>query len=309
MKKLIYILIAVILIATSCTEERTVIKLGYAPIADVAQIYVGIEKGYFEEQGISIQFENLGSGAKILEALGSGSINVGLSSYVPIVYAKSAGIDIKIITGGAVEDTLHKEHAIIVNKKSGINIPSDLKGKKIAINGRRNIDEMILEEYLNKYSISVEDVIIVEIPFPRMETVLQSGEVDAICSIEPFVTRALKSSDFKLLSYQFIELYPEIPIACYVSTDKWISNNKDILNKFKAAFDKSTDYCVNHPVEIRTIISKYTNISENEIKEVSLPTFHKNTDSVNLQELVKKMVDKGLIKKKISTEDLIYEYE
>ena len=309
MKKLTFILIAIILIVTSCTEKRTVIKLGYAPIADAAQIYVGIERGYFEEQGISIQFENLGSGAKILEALGSGSINVGLSSYVPIIYAKSSGIDIKIISGGAVEDSLHKEHAIIVNKESGINIPSDLKGKKIAINGRRNIDDMILEEYLNKYGISVEDVKIIEIPFPRMETVLQSGEVDAICSIEPFVTRALKNSGVKLLGYQFVEIYSEIPIACYVSTEKWISNNMDILNKFKVAFDKSTDYCVNHPDEIKTIISKYTNISENEIKEVSLPTFHKNTDLFHLQALIDKMHNKRLIEKNINTEDLIYEYK
>jgi NitT/TauT family transport system substrate-binding protein len=269
---------------------------------------VGIEKGFFQEQGISIQFENLGSGAKILEALGSGSIDMGLSSYVPIIYAKNSGIDIKIISGGAVEDSIHKEHAIIVNKESGIDKPSDLKGKKIAINGRRNIDDMILEEYLNKNGLTYDDVKVVEIPFPRMETVLQSGEVDAICSIEPFVTRALKNSTMKLLSYQFVELYPEIPIACYVSTDKWIANNKEQLNKFKIAFDKATEYCINNPDKTRLIISKYTNIGEQEIMEVSLPTFQKNTDVFELQELINKMVRKGLIENKISTEELIHEY-
>jgi len=308
MKKIIFIFAAIILLISSCKQEKSTIKIGYAPIADVAQIYAGIEKGYFQEQGINIQFENLGSGAKILEALGSGGIDIGLSSYVPIIYAKNSGIDVKIISGGAVEDSLHKEHAIIVNKESGIVKPSDLKGKKIAINGRRNIDDMILEEYLNKYGLTYGDVKVVEIPFPRMETVLQSGEVDAICSIEPFVTRALKNSNMKLLSYQFVELYPEIPIACYVSIGNWITNNNDKLFKFKTAFDKATEFCLNNPEETRIIISKYTNISEQEIKEISLPTFHKNTDVSKLQKLINNMVNKGLIENKIFIKELIHEY-
>jgi NitT/TauT family transport system substrate-binding protein len=308
MKKILFISIIITCCLTGCKKDASLLRIGYAPIADASQIYIGIDKGYFKEYGLTIQLEDLRNGAKILEALGGKSVDIGLSSYVPFIYSQNA-FDFKIISGGAVEDTIHWEHAMIVDKLSGINIPFDLKGKTIAVNGRRTIDHMVLVEYLNKYGIAENDVNITEIDFPKMETVLLAKQVDAICAIEPFVTRSLNDTLLKPLAYHYAELYPEIPIACYVASEKWINKNSKTLEKFIAAFDKATDFYINNPEESRHIISKYTKMKPEEIEKVSLPTFHKKANAENLQTLIDKMYEKGYINKKYKAINLIYTNE
>jgi NitT/TauT family transport system substrate-binding protein len=309
MRKFTLFILVVSVFFTSCNKDASVLKVGYAPVADASQLFIGIEKGFFEEEGLTIKLENLESGSKVIEALGANSIDIGQSSYVPIIYAKQADLDFKIIAAGAAEDSLHIENAIIVKKEAGIKTVHDLKGKKVAINGRRTINHMVLEEYLRKYGISPNEVSVIEIPFPRMEMVLQADQVDAICTMEPFVTRTLKSDNVGILSHQFAELFPEIPIACFVATDGWIEKNEKTLNKFKRAFDKATDFLMSNPEESRIIISKYTNISFEEMQEVSLPTFQKTVDTEFVKYLISLMRERQYIDKDIDVKDLVHKYE
>lgn len=287
-------------------EEHVTLKLGYAPIADAAQIYVGIEEGFFEKQGLKIDLLQLASGAKILEAVGSGSVQIGLSSYVPLVFARAAGVDLVAITGGPVEDGSHREHAILVRPDSKIKSPKDLADKTIALNGLKNIDDLMLQELLEKYNIDRSRVRVVEIPFPRMETVLQAGEVDAVAAIEPFLTRAINHGSAKALTYNYVELHNSVPIACYVAKESWLRDNKEVLRKFSAAFDEATDFCLAHPEALRKIIAKYSKLSEEELKEVGLPTFSKETNPADLQELIEKMKKRRMIDKELSAKDMVY---
>jgi NitT/TauT family transport system substrate-binding protein len=286
--------------------EKVSLRLGYAPIADAAQIYVAIENGYFSEQGIEIRLEQLGSGARILEAVGVGSVELGLSSYVPLVLASASGVQLQAITGGPIENKDHPEHAILVKKDSPIHSIDDLVGKTVALNGRRNIDHMIFQELLDKHSLPEDKVRIVEIPFPRMETVLDAGEVDAACAIEPFVTRAVEHGNMRILMYNFLALYDRIPIACYVATTEWIKKNGDVVRRFRTAFRKATEFCLAHPDENSIIIGKYTKLPEEELSKAGLPTFAAETSPTELQDLIERMLKRGLITRKMDARSLVY---
>jgi NitT/TauT family transport system substrate-binding protein len=309
MKRFFLISFVVITFFSTCNRDVSVIRVGYAPVADASQLYIGIDKGFFEEQGITLQLENLENGPKILAALGANSLGIGLSSYVPVIYAKNSNLPFKIITGGAVEDSMHTANAVVVSKSANINTPYDLKGKKIAINGRRTVNHIILLEYLKKYGISENDVTLIEMPFPRMAMVLQTNQVDAASVIEPFVTRALEDESTELLSYHYAELYPKLAISCYISTEDWISKNKETLRKFIKAFNKATDFYYSNPEESKAIISKYTNIDMEEMQKVKLPAFDKEPNVENLQYLIDIMYQAGLIDRKITPDELILKYE
>lgn len=302
--------ISFLIMFNNCKKEEpkyVEIKIGYAPIADAAQIYVGIELGYFQQQGIDINLVQLASGPKILEALGAGSIDIGLSSYVPFVFARTAGIDVVAITGGAVEDTEHKEHAYLVRKDSEIETVNDMEGKTLALNGLKNIDDLIFQELMEKYEVDRSKIRIVEIPFPRMESVLLSKRVDIIAAIEPFVTRAIMHGSSKLLIYNYIDLYEKVPVACYVSREGWIESNKKLMENFILAFDQATDYCISNPDNVKTMIGKYANLTEEELEHIGLPTFSKKTDPEQLQDLINRMLKRGLIDKELNSRDMIYE--
>lgn len=298
----------VVICMTGCDNNKKPenLKVGYIPIADCAQLYVGIEKGYFTEEKINIELINLPGGAKILEALAGGSVDIGFSNVVSLILSKDAGLDFVSITGGPIEDETHKEHALIVRKESDIKTPSDLTGKTIALNTRKNIDDLMMLEYLEKNGVNTSSVKFVEIPFPRMENVLALKDVDAISVIEPFVTFALQKENTKAIGYYYTELYPKIEISSYCVSQKWISNNQDIAKRFCRAIQKATTYCREHESEIREIVSKYTSLKAEQIKDVVLPTFGDNLDEKELQSFADRIYKRGWIKNSVKAKELIY---
>jgi polyhydroxyalkanoate synthesis regulator phasin len=57
---------------------------------------------------------------------------------------------------------------------------------------------------------------------------------------------------------------------------------------------------------MKPIIAKYTKLPEDEIQKVGLPTFSTETNIAELQELIDRMVKRGLISKKLDARELVY---
>lgn len=282
------------------------LKVGYIPIADASQLFIAQEKGYFKEEGLEIEMIQLQGGPKILEALGSESIDVGFSNVVSLILSKNAGLNFVAISGGPIEDESHKEHAIIVLKESSINTPQELSKKKLAINARKNIDELMVLEFLQKYGVNPNDISIVEIPFPNMQNVLLAKEVDAIAAIEPYVTFALQDERTKVLSYNYVDLYPKVEISTYVVSRKWLNENKETTAKFYRAIQKATNFANSNETDVKTIVSKYTSLTTDQIKNVTLPRFGDKLNVSDLQSVADRLFARGWTDSKIDAEELIY---
>ena len=300
------IVILGITLSICCARKPEKLKIGYIPIADCAQLYVGLEKEFFEQEGLEIELISMAGGAKILEALAAGSVDIGFSNVVSLIQAKASGLKFIALTGGPIEDINHKEHAILIRKDSPIKSPKDLEGKTIALNTRKNIDDLFVREYLEKNNVNPDKVNFVEIPFPNMESVLFSGEVDAVASIEPFVTFALLHGESKVLDYNYVALEPKVEISAYVVSEGWLQKNRAIGDRFIRAFNKATDYALTHESEVRTIITKYTKLDQAQAQQITLPTFGKNLTVTELQKMADKLYKRGWIDKSIDASLIIH---
>ncbi len=89
--------------------------------------------------------------------------------------------------------------------------------------------------------------------------------------------------------------------------DNWIELNKEPTENFIFAFNQAADYCMANPDKIKAIIGKYTNLTEEELIHMGLPTFSKKTDPMQLHDLISRMLKRGLIRKELTAEDMIYE--
>ena len=294
------------MLLSSCANKPEELRIGIIPIAESAQLYVGIEKGYFKQEGLEIELLSLSGGAKILEALASGSIEIGFSNVVSLILARASGLKFIAITGGGIEDEDHKIHAIMVKKDSSIKYPQDLEGKTIALNTRKNIDDIFIREYLKVNSVDYRKVKFLEIPFPNMESVLLSGEVDAVAMVEPYVTFASLNGESKVLDYNYVIIEPKVEITAYVVSEKWIEKNQVIADKFVRAFNKATDYALANESEVRIIISKFTKLDKIQAQQITLPSFSKKLTDFELKKMIEKVYEKGWIKEMINASSLIY---
>lgn len=299
----------VLLSLVSCSKElpkTNIVRVGYMPIAECLPFFVALENGYFNDEGLKIEPLQFPGGSAILEALGSKSVDIGFSNVVSLLYAVNSGLDFKSVWGSNMENIKNPMHAL-VTKNSAISSPIDLKNKSIAVNTLRNIDHLLIENYLSKYNVKSNEIKLLEIPFPRMPSILNSGDVDAIAVVEPFLSIVVGDGG-KVIGKYFSMGKDETLITTYCSSGKWIKDNNKNLHKFIQAMDKAIDYYLNNPVKSKRILAKYTKLTEDRIETISYPTYKKELPSLDdLKAYVQLMNKMGWIQKETNIGGLLYD--
>lgn len=285
------------------TPIATKLRVGYIPIADCAQLFVAQDRGYFQAEGLAIELMPMAGGAKILEALQGGSVDVGFSNVVSLALAKDAGLPFVAITGGPLEDRQHIEHAILIATDSHISDLKDLRGKRLALNTRKNIDDLMVTELLRMHGIAPSSVNYAEIPFPRMLDVLRARQVDAVAAIEPFVTAGIRSGQARVLSYNYLAVQPETLISVYVIQQQTLINS-DVAARFARAIQKASTYANTHTEEVRALIGKYSHLDISRIRDVPLPLYTQTVNPKDLQTLLDVMRRRGWLRTNLAPADL-----
>lgn len=282
------------------------VKVGHLPIADCGQLFVGIDKGYFNNEGLELKLVTLANGPKLLEALAAKDIDIGYASVVPLILAKSRGIDLLALTGGPSEDAEHTEHAMVVRNDSAAISVLDLANKTISIATIRSIDELIIKEWLSRNGVDVTSVSFREVPFPQMHTAVVSGSVDAAGLIEPFVTVARQSGKSRELANHYLAVAPVIPMGSYDARGAWVRENPGVVVRFQNAIRRATEYATVHPDETKTIITKFTNINPTIASAMTLPRFDADLSPKLLDSVIDLMVKWRFLETEILAKTVIY---
>ena len=85
--------------------QATEITVNVIPIANTLPLDVGIKKGFFDAQGLTIKKVTLQSGNDIVLALANSQGEIGFAGWVPAMIARTNGIPITTMTASEVEGT------------------------------------------------------------------------------------------------------------------------------------------------------------------------------------------------------------
>jgi NitT/TauT family transport system substrate-binding protein len=273
------------------------VKVAVLPVADVAPIYLGIKKGFFKAEKLTLKPQIMQGGAEVTAAVVSGSINVGFSSVEPLMIAKSKDLPVKIMTQGvqAAPSTAQAWDSLLVAGNSSIKSPKDLEGKTIGVNAVKNMNELCVRAVLSRAGVDLSKVKFIEVPFPEMPATLKAGRVDAISAVEPFVSASRAEGAKDLLSY-FAGLQTKMTVATYFSSDKWINGNGATAKAFARAMNRSLDYAQAHPDEVRATVPTYTKIPAAVAKKMKLPYWSTDLNRPSIQLVGRQSVKFGAIK-------------
>lgn len=99
---------------------------------------VALEKGFWKENGLEIDWVSFGSGTAAMQAVAARGIEMGWSTGPTIVPAASAGVPVIIVS-----DLLPvNDFSVWVSTKSRFRDPKDLRGIKIGVGGRGSVEYM-----------------------------------------------------------------------------------------------------------------------------------------------------------------------
>jgi NitT/TauT family transport system substrate-binding protein len=282
------------------------LNVGVIPIADVAPLYLGIDKGFFEDEQLTIKPQLAEGGAAITPAVVSGDFQIGFSNTISLLIAASQDLPVEIIAQGVLGGTSEEEAwaDLLVLKDGPIKEPKDLEGKTIAVNTLKNICEVTIKASLEQDGVAVDTLEFTEVPFPDMNAALEAGRVDAACVVEPFVSQG-KAGKARGIDPFYVRTAPNLTVATYFTSTQYAEQNPDVIERFVRAMNKSLEYAQSNPDEVRDILLDYTEIPPEAAEAIKLPVWRTDLNEPTIEKLAELSEKYGLIEEQPDIDELI----
>lgn len=163
------------------------LKVGYSDWPGYTIFEIAVQKGWFKDAGVNVQFDWFDYSASI-DAFSAGRIDADCIVASDALGAGAAGAPSRFI---AILDYSNGSDMII--GKPGINSIKDLKGRKVAVEFGL-VEHFLLLEALKRNGLSQSDVTLVNTPTNNMPQTLASGQVAAVGAWYPISGQALEST-------------------------------------------------------------------------------------------------------------------
>jgi NitT/TauT family transport system substrate-binding protein len=245
-------------IAVSFASEKTVIRVGHFPNITHVQGLVAHNlsrqgKGWFEARlgsGVEIQWFTYNAGPSAMEAIFAKSVELTYVGPGPALnaYAKSQGEEIRIIAGAA-----NGGAALVVQPDANLKGPADFKGKKIATPQLGNTQDISCRAWLASGGLKITqlggDAQVVPTQNPDQLSLFQQKKIDAVWTVEPWVSRLETEAGGKVLVEE-----PDTATTVLVSSARFLNENHELAKKFWQAHRELTDWILQHPDEAQKIV-------------------------------------------------------
>jgi len=185
-KSLITLIGAGMLWASPLAQGSEPLKIGYSDWPGWVAWQIGIDKGWFEEEGVDVEFQWYDYVAS-MDAYAAGQIDAVTMTNGDALVTGATG---KPSVGIIINDYSNGNDMVVA--RPGIESLEDLKGKKVGVE-EGFVCHLLLLKGLEMNGIDADEVEIVNTPTNETPQVLASGAVDAIAAWQPNSGQALKT--------------------------------------------------------------------------------------------------------------------
>jgi NitT/TauT family transport system substrate-binding protein len=262
LKKFFVLLVAAALLA-ACAPQPTPaptptlpplihikLPMGYIPNIQYAPFYVAVERGYFKDAGIEVEFDYAyeTDGAALV---GANQLQFALVSGEQVLLARSQGLPLVSIA------SWYQQYPISIISMSDKNLktPQDLRGKKIGLPGLFGANYVGLRALLYAAGIQESDVSLDSIGFTQVEA-LAAGREDAVVGYaanEPVVLHSKGYAINEIRVSDFVQLASN----CIITNEMTLAKNPELARSFVAAFLHGLQDTISDPGAAYDISKKY----------------------------------------------------
>lgn len=265
--RLLVIILGVVFFVTSCGFDddqnsdgtasglETIRIAPWGPkVIDFIDLYVGEENGYFAEAGIRIeQMAAEGAGDAVRNVV-AGNADIAMADPFSGYFAIQRGADLRGLYCPYTQNWMK----LVVNTAHGIEKPSDLKGKTIAVTSQASTSRFYAMFLLAANGLTEDDVRMAGVG-RDFASVLLGGTVDAASTWDSLNWAMFQNvgspeeQGFQIWEYEQVPGPNEV----YFARGDWIEQNKDLLHRFIKALHKSKRWIEQNPEKATEIGSRY----------------------------------------------------
>lgn len=325
MKRILSILLVCVLLLCGCSTNNNNgnsnelkeldVVLDWYPNALHAFMYVAIEKGYYEEEGLKVNIQFPSNSNDAISLVAAGQADIGLYYQQDVIQARTKqNVPVKSI-GAVVQGPLN---IVLSLEEKNITTAEDLVGKTIGYAGTE-LSEALIRSIMNYVGADYSDVTMIDVGFDLMSS-MTTGNVDA--TIGCLVNHEVPQMEEEGFSVNWFDLdeygVPTYYEGVFLANDDAIENDSETLKAFLRASAKGFADMKANPEEALQILLTNQNEEnfplsetvERKSVEVLLPMME-TADAAFLsqsdecwQENIDWMLEQGLISETVALDEV-----
>lgn len=274
----------------SVTGEEKELKeldvvLDWYPNALHAFMYVAMEKGYYEKEGLKVNIQFPSNANDAISLVAAGQADIGLYYQQDVIQARAEqNVPVKSI-GAVVQGPLN---IVLSLEDKGITSPEDLVGKTIGYAGTE-LSEALVRSIMENVGADYSDVTMIDVGFDLMSS-MTTGNVDA--TIGCLVNHEVPQMEEEGFSVNWFDLdeygVPTYYEGIFLASDKMIAEESEILSAFLRASERG-----------------FTDMKENPEEALEILLNNQNEENFPLSETVEKKSMEMLIPM-METDDVMF---
>jgi NitT/TauT family transport system substrate-binding protein len=226
------------------------LPMGFIPNIQYAPFYVAVERGYFAEAGVEIQFDySIETDGVAL--VGAGELPFAVVSGEQVLLARAQEIPVVYVTAWFQDYPV----AVVAKEGSQIRSAEDLLGRRIGLPGLFGANYVGLRAMLNAVEIAESDVTLDSIGFNQVEALAtdQQEIVVGYINNEPLQLRA-QGYEVTVIA---VADYVQLAANGLISNEDTIANDPELVTAFVAAFLRGLEDAIADPDTAYEISKNY----------------------------------------------------
>lgn len=298
--------------ASGDAGATTTLKVATIGLLADGALQLGIEQGFFEEEGLEIETSLVANPPAGLAAAQSGQVDIAYAPSIPLLNAISQGVPLTVVQAadgyadGASEGSDLAEiddTGLYASQASGITSVDKLAGKTIAVPARKAQLEVTISAALDDAGVDPAGVNWVVLDFTSAAAALASGTVDAAGLVSPFTTQAANAGG-ALLASPGVEFFEEGAVGLWTAGTSTVAGKADAIAAFQRAIAKSNAYANENPEEA---VQAGIDVTESTITvdEATVPYWPTEVREADLQRVNEKLVELGFLTTPVDLDGVI----
>lgn len=291
------------------------VVLDWYPNALHAFMYVAMEKGYYEEEGLKINIRFPSNANDAISLVAAGQADIGLYYQQDVIQARAGqNVPVKSI-GAVVQGPLN---IVLSLKDKNITSPEDLVGKTIGYAGTE-LSEALVRSIMEYVGADYSDVTMIDVGFDLMSS-MTTGNVDATigCLVNHEVPQ-MEEEGFAVNWFDMDEYgVPTYYEGIFLANDEAIAKDSETLSAFLRASARGFADMKENPEEALKILLANQNeenfpLSET-VEQKSMETLLPMMETADVsflsqsdecwQENIEWMLSQGLIDKRVDLDEV-----
>lgn len=273
LKKLVYLMLGLMISLSACTSSGSTneagalrkikLPMGYIPNIQYAPFYVAVDKGYFAEEGIEIEFD-YSFETDGVALVGAGELPFAVASGEQVLLARSQELPVVYAFAWYQQFPI----SIVSAPELNIKAPADLRGKTIGLPGLFGANYIGLQAVLFEAGLTPEDVKMDAIGFNQVEAFAtkQKDVVVGYVANEPIVLRSqgVEVSELRVADYV------QLAANGIISSEMTIKNEPELLRSMARALARGIADTIANPEEAYTISTKFVENLADQDKDLQM---------------------------------------